>query len=165
MLDWVALRLVPGGIGYLYHIPYQFGFELVRSPQVARFFDVRSNDLQETVIHRRTVRDPLPLTLPRVTRPLHVTAPPRPEEIADLLQTTNLVDQLARSWTTVRPPHGVPTLPLRTGHPALQLACGDFDGEVTRVDGTTTTGDALRVVITAVDASGRLTTLMGGSTE
>lgn len=199
LLDWLASRVVPAGIVYLSEPLTRVAHDLVTSRAVARFFDVLSQPFEGLVLRRRPPRTPqalarwqpppvprrLPaLTLPLVTRPLQVKAPPSPEAVAALLDTTNLVDRLAASWTTAAPPHGVPPLPLRTGHLALQLACGDFDGVVgqgphrhlvhgavtrvpvtTEVDGTTTTVDDLRVIITAVDATGQLTTLMGGSSE
>lgn len=195
--DWIALRLVPAGLAVLTDVPYPLLYHSAVRHALWRRFDVLAGSATGWVLRlrprvrtpaeiaealrQRIPDEPPPVPLPPVTRPLVVTAPPSATQIAAVLDTVDLAGRMAARWAPGRPPHGVPPLPIRTGHLALQLACGDFDGAVgtgphrhvvhgqvtrtpvaTTVDGVTTTLDELRVVVTAVDATGQITTLMGG---
>jgi hypothetical protein len=200
-LDWLWVHLAVGGILCLVDLDYPWSgspelFSLVlrrfevlhRGDRVwigrARPWALPPDTLSRALARAADAPQPTLVTppmFPLVTRPVTVDAPPPPAEVAAALQTVDLAGRVARRRAPGRPPHAAPPLPVRTGHLALQLACGDFDGVVgtgphrhvvhgqvartpvtTTQDGVTTTVDQLRVVVTAVDATGTLHTLMGG---
>jgi len=190
-IDWLWLRLVAGGLLGVYDLPP--GDRVMPRLLLRRFEPVATTDrwwigrararaLPPLDLDRALARPPVdwPTAVPPALRPVQVDAPPSPAAIAATLASLDLAGRFARRWAPDRPPHAVPPLPIRPGHLALQLACGDVDGvvgagphrhlvhgQVTRTPvmvthaGVQTQTDHLRVVITAVDTTGELRTLIG----
>ncbi len=199
-LDWLWGRLTVGGLLCLTDVVFPWNisgpvqqlflrrFTLLHRGSGIWVGQARPYALSPTQLNAEVRRGPFgqlrvltdPPRLPDAKHALQVDAPATPTEIAEALRAVDLAGRVARRLAPGRPPHAAPPLPIRTGHLALQLACGDFDGLVgsgthrhvvhgqvsrtpftTELDGVRTTVDQLRVFVTAVDHTGVVQTLLG----